>query len=45
VRDPEVWRRTKEGARKAGSYGFDLLLQLGKYEAKRFASEKLGISL
>lgn len=30
VRDPEVWKKTKNGAKKIGSFGIDLLSALAK---------------
>jgi hypothetical protein len=43
VRDPEVWRRTKEGAKKVGSWSVGLLAEMGKAYLKLVAKEKLGI--
>jgi hypothetical protein len=43
VRDPEVWRRTKEGAKKVGSWSVGLLAEMGKAYVKVVAKEKLGI--
>jgi hypothetical protein len=45
VRDPEIWRRTKEGASKIGGAGVELLLTVGKAYAKQVLQEKLGIHL
>lgn len=45
VRDPEVWRRTKEGAERAGSAGLGVLLELGKAYGKQLLKERLGIEL
>jgi hypothetical protein len=45
LRDPEIWRRTKEGAKKIGSASIDLLFTLGKAYAKELMQEKLGIHL
>jgi hypothetical protein len=45
VRDPEVWSRTKEGAKKAGNFGLEFLGQLAKAYAKHIAKERLGIEL
>jgi hypothetical protein len=45
VRDPEVWRRTNEGAKKIGSASIDLLFTLCKAYAKELLQEKLGIHL
>lgn len=30
IRDPEIWRRTQEGARRVGSFGLDVLGALAK---------------
>jgi hypothetical protein len=43
VRDPEVWRRTKEGAQKAGNAGLGFMWELAKAYAKHVAKERLGI--
>lgn len=45
VRDPEVWRRTKEGAEKAGVAGLGMLVELGKAYARQLLKERLGIEL
>lgn len=45
VRDPAVWRRTKEGAKVAGNAGIQMLLDLAKAYGKQVAREKLGIDL
>lgn len=45
VRDGEVWRRTKEGAEKAGVAGLGFLLEMGKVYSKVIIKEKLGIEL
>ena len=45
VRDGEVWRRTKEGAAKAGGAGLKLMLQLGVAYGKQVAAERLGLHL
>ncbi len=37
MRSPEVWRRTKAGAAKVGSFSLQLLLDLGKGYAKEIA--------
>jgi hypothetical protein len=44
VQNPEVWSHVKAAAKKVGGVGFDLFLQIAKAEAKRFASEKLGLA-
>lgn len=45
IRDPEAWRRTKEGARKVGSGSLDFMWQLAKAYGKQIAKEKLGLEL
>jgi len=45
VQSPEVWSRTKAAAKKVGGVGFDLFVQIAKAEAKRFALEKLGLTI
>jgi hypothetical protein len=45
TRNPEIWRKIKEGASKIGGAGIELLLALGKAYAKQFLQEKLGIHL
>lgn len=45
VRDPEVWRRTKDGAEKAGGSALGFLWELAKAYGKQVASERLGVDL
>ncbi len=45
VRDGEVWRRTKEGAEKAGVASLWLLFELGKSVGKQLIKERLGIDV
>jgi hypothetical protein len=45
VRDPEVWRRTKEGAKAAGNAGLGFMWELAKAYGKHVAKERLGIEL
>jgi hypothetical protein len=45
VRDPEIWRKTKEGVSKVGGVGIELLFTVGKAYAKQLLQEKLGIHL
>jgi DNA-binding transcriptional ArsR family regulator len=45
VRNPETWKKTKEGARKIGSWSVDLLLSIAKAYGTRLAKEKLGLDL
>ena len=45
IRDPEIWRRTKEGASKIGGASIELLFTLGRTYLKQLMQEKLGIPL
>ena len=45
VRDPEVWKRTKDGASKMGGWTFGLLKDLGTAYLKHVAKERLGLEL
>lgn len=45
VRDPEVWKRTKDGATKMGGWTFGLLKDLGTAYLKHVAKERLGLDL
>lgn len=45
VRDPEVWRLTKEGAAEAGGAGIAFMWDLAKAYSKHVAKERLGIDL
>jgi hypothetical protein len=45
VRDPEVWKRTMDGAGKMGGWTFGLLKDLGAAYLKHVAKERLGIDL
>lgn len=45
VRDPEIWRRTKEGALAAGGFTVELLTELAKGYVKKILSEKTGVPL
>lgn len=45
IRDPEVWRRTKDAAGKVGSSSLQVLLEIGKAVAKQIISERLGTAL
>lgn len=44
VRDPEVWRETKDAAKKIGANSVQLLWELGKGLIKLKAQQHLGIS-
>lgn len=45
VRDPEIWRQTKEGASKAGGFTVDLLGDLAKGLIKTQVEKYTGIKL
>jgi hypothetical protein len=45
VRDPEVWRRTREGMTKAGNSGVAFAWELAKGYAKQALGEHLHIAL
>jgi hypothetical protein len=45
VRDPEVWRKTKEGASKAGSWTVHLLMEVGRAYAKQKLKDVTGLEL
>lgn len=45
IRDPEVWRKTKEGAGKVGGLTFGLVKDLGTAYLKHVAKERLGLDL
>ena len=45
VRDPEVWKRTKDGAGRIGGWTFGLLKDLGTAYLKHVAKERLGLDL
>jgi hypothetical protein len=45
VRDPEIWRITKEGASKAGGFSLDLLAALAKGFLKNKIEEHTGVAL
>jgi len=45
IRDPEIWRRTKEAAKKAGGWGIEMLWEAAKVYGKLKAKEKLGLDL
>ncbi len=45
IRDPEVWKRTKEGASKLGGWTFGLIKDLGTAYLKHKARERLGLDL
>jgi len=45
VRDPAVWHATKEGAKKAGGFSFELLGALAKGFLKKKIEEHTGVDL
>ncbi len=45
VRDPEVWRRTKEGAQSVGSFSLDVLAALAKGFIKKRIKDTTGIDV
>jgi hypothetical protein len=45
VRDPEVWARTKEGAKKAGNFAIGFVFDPAKAYGKHIAKERLGIDI
>jgi hypothetical protein len=45
IRDPDVWRRTKEGAKEVGGFSLELLGALAKGFVKKKIEEHTGIEL
>ena len=45
IRDPEVWKKTKAGAEKAGSWTIGILAEMGKAYAKLKIKDVLGLEL
>jgi hypothetical protein len=45
VRDPEVWRRTKEGVSKVGGASLSFACEMAKAYGKHVAKERLGLDL
>ena len=45
VREPEVWRRTKEGLAKVGNTSLEFVWELAKEYGKRLVKERLGIDI
>jgi hypothetical protein len=45
VRDPEIWKKTKEGAISAKGFTLDLLQDLAKGFIKKQIEERTGITL
>jgi hypothetical protein len=45
IRDPEVWRRTKEGAKKVGGVSIEFAWEMAKAYGKHVIKEKLGLEI
>ena len=45
IRDPDVWEKTKAGAGKVGSFGFDLVKSLAKGFIKTEVKKRTGIDI
>ena len=45
VRDDEIWRKTKEGAKAAGGFSFDLIKALAKGFMKKQIETRTGVEL
>ncbi len=45
IRDPEVWKLTREGAAKVGGVGIEFLWEIAKAYGKQQIKEKLGLEL
>ena len=45
IRDPEVWSRTKAGAKKAGNFAMGFVVDLATAYGKHVAKERLGIEI
>jgi Hypothetical protein (DUF2513) len=45
IRDPEIWRKTKEGAEAAKGFSFDLLKALAKGLIKTQLEQRTGVKL
>ncbi|KAB7782898.1 DUF2513 domain-containing protein [Methylorubrum populi] len=45
VRDPEVWRRTKEGVSTVGGAGMSFAWEITKAYGKQLAKDRLGLDL
>ena len=45
VRDPELWKKTKEGAKKIGSFGFDTIMDLAKGLIKEKIKHHTGVEI
>jgi hypothetical protein len=45
IRDPEIWQKTKDGAKKAGGFSLELLGDLAKGLIKKKIEEHTGVQL
>jgi len=45
IRDPEIWRKTKEGAQKVGGFSLDLMTALAKGLLKKKIQNITGVEL
>ena len=45
VRDPELWKKTKEGAKKIGSFGLDTITDLAKGLIKQKIKQHTGVDI
>lgn len=45
IRDPEIWKRTKDGARKMGGASAQFIWEIAKAYGKHVIKEKLGLSI
>ena len=45
IRDPTVWNRTQDGAKKLGGVTFDMFIGLAKEYAKAEVKKRLGLDL
>jgi hypothetical protein len=45
VRDPVVWRKTKEGAKKVGGVGIEFIFSIAKAYGRHLIKEKIGIDV
>ncbi len=45
IRDPEVWRRTKEAGAKVGGAGIEVMWEIAKGIGKQMIKERLGIDI
>ncbi len=45
IRDPEVWRKSKEGAKKIGSFGIDIIEDLAKGYLKKKVKDLTGVEI